>query len=81
MLKVDLIEVKVSGQKSILRVELTTLLFALKERKVFTEEELKEAFDDALNVKPEDVVAAGNDFNEFLDSMIQLLHEMKDKEN
>ena len=48
MIKCSRGNVEVSGTKVDLSSELSTIVFAFKERKIFTEEELREAFEDGL---------------------------------
>lgn len=55
MISCDMGYVKVKGSNSLLKAELSTLIFSLKEDNIFTEDEIKDMIDKALNTNPADI--------------------------
>lgn len=54
MIKCDKGKIELSGTRMVLSGEFSTIVYALKERKIFTEEELRNDFEDGLK-PPEEI--------------------------
>lgn len=74
MIKCDMGEIKLDGTKIDVLSEFSTIVHALKERKIFTEEELRNAFEDGFKTP-------GEIEEEITEVLMGILHRAANKEN
>ena len=73
MISCDMGYVKVKGSKSLLKAELSTLIFSLKEDNIFTEDEIKDMIDKALNTNPADIEKYSDELADKLKKILEIL--------
>ena len=73
MISCDMGYVKVKGSNSLLKAELSTLIFSLKEDNIFTEDEIKECVDRGLHTTDEDIEKYSDDLADKLKKILEIL--------
>lgn len=79
MIKCDLGIVKIEGNKYMIKSELLTLIFSLKENKILTEEEISECVDKGLHITDEEIEKVTDEMtDEMTDKLKKILEILED---
>lgn len=68
-------ELNLEGSKNLIKAEFATIVFALKNEKILTEEDINEAVKYAIETKEEDIK---NVSDEFIDKVKKILEILED---
>lgn len=75
MIRCNIGALKIEGPKELIKAELSTIVFALKNEKILTEEDINEAVKDAIETKEEDIKNVSDEFIDKLKKILDILEE------
>ena len=68
-------EFNLEGSKELIEAEFSTIVFALKTRKILTEEDINEAVKYAIETKEEDIKNVSDEFIDKLKKILEILED------
>ena len=75
MIRCDMGELKLEGSKKLIKDEFSTIVFALKNEKILTEEDINEAVKYAIETKEEDIKNVSDEFIDKLKKILEILED------
>ena len=75
MIRCNMGELKLEGSKELIKAEFSTIVFALKNEKILTEEDINQAVKYAIETKEEDIKNVSDEFIDKLKKILEILED------
>ena len=75
MIRCNMGELKLEGPRALIKAEFSTIVFALKNEKILTEEDINEAVKYAIETKEEDIKNVSDEFIDKLKKILEILED------